>query len=66
MRRNSPLERGASSTFFKGLEEAGCVAREPALGLDKMLNLVAFGTGMNATRLISAVANLLRHKKVTT
>ncbi len=26
-----PLERGASSTFFKGLEEAGCVARESAL-----------------------------------
>ena len=40
--RNSPLERGASSTFFKGLEEAGCVARESAPGLDKMLNLVAF------------------------
>jgi hypothetical protein len=40
--RNSPLERGASSTFFKGLEEAGCVARE---SLDKMLILVAFVTG---------------------
>jgi hypothetical protein len=43
--RNSPLERGASSTFFKDLEEAGCVARESAPGLDKMLNLAVFGTG---------------------
>ena len=40
--RNSPLERGASSTLFKSLEEAGCVARESALGLDKMLKLVPF------------------------
>jgi hypothetical protein len=40
-----PVERGASSTFFKRLEEAGCVARESALGLDKMLNLVTFGPG---------------------
>ena len=30
--RNSPLERGASSTFYKSLEEAGCVAPESALG----------------------------------
>jgi hypothetical protein len=37
---NSPLERGASSTCFKNLEEAGCVCREPALGLEKRLKLV--------------------------
>jgi hypothetical protein len=38
----SPLERGASSMFYKSLEEAGCVAPESALGLDKMLNLMTF------------------------
>jgi hypothetical protein len=30
------------STFFRGLEEAGCVARESAPGLDKMFILVTF------------------------
>jgi hypothetical protein len=43
--RNSPLERGASSSLFKSLEEAGCVAREFVLRLDKMLILVTFGAG---------------------
>jgi hypothetical protein len=28
---HSPLERGASSPFFKSLEEAGCVARKSVL-----------------------------------
>jgi hypothetical protein len=40
--RNSPLERGASSTLYKRMEEAGCVARGYAVRLDKMLKLVAF------------------------
>jgi hypothetical protein len=47
--RNSPLERGASSTLFKSLEEAGCVARESVLGLDKMLKLVTFVPGKKAS-----------------
>ncbi|MGD2092949.1 MAG: hypothetical protein PVH61_42695, partial [Candidatus Aminicenantes bacterium] len=40
--RNSPLERGASSTLFNSPEEAGCVARGYVLRLDKMLILVTF------------------------
>jgi hypothetical protein len=39
---NSPLERGASSMLFNSLEEAGCVAREYAVKLDKILKLVPF------------------------
>ena len=42
--RNSPLERGASSTLFESLEEAGCVVRGYAVKLDKMLKLVTFDT----------------------
>jgi hypothetical protein len=38
----SPLERGASSTFFKSLEEAGCVPWGYVVRLDKMLKLVTF------------------------
>jgi hypothetical protein len=54
--RNSPLERGASSSLFKSLEEAGCVAREFVLRLDKMLILVTFGTGI----LFSSKAELIQ------
>jgi hypothetical protein len=42
--RNSPLERGASSTPFKSLEEAGCVAQGYAIRFDKILKLVTFLT----------------------